>query len=423
MCLTACGTYFFIKELNMATVTNQPILIEIESTTKEKKIFTPLTTGDTSAYPVTIKFTDLDSSVDMATHCNLCFKRYDGQITNVSTDSLDGNGDPKVVISKNTVSYTLEPGIYAVEGLLEMWVQFGDPVIYTPVTIKFLAIRTLPSGTPITDLTPYPDWLQAIADANAAALLATTAASNADIATGNAEQATEDAVTATGLANDAADLANSKASLADSKATLANDAANNADTATGLTNAAILNANNAADNANGKATLADQKATLADQKAALANDAAVSANAAAGTATTATNTANTFVSNNSLLEAYNAGHAYVVGNKVTYLGSTYQCILASTGNLPTNGTYWICIAQIGDAGTITAGSTNTAISGLVAGNGSKISTPTAAQVGALPITDTNSFYTVDTIQGVADQCSAQLATIGDISAALAAIVG
>ncbi len=46
--------------------------------------------------------------------------------------------------------------------------------------------------------------------------------------------------------------------------------------------------------------------------------------------------------------AYNAATAYVIGNKVTYNGSTYQCILASTGNLPTNATYWILIAQKGD---------------------------------------------------------------------------
>lgn len=47
-------------------------------------------------------------------------------------------------------------------------------------------------------------------------------------------------------------------------------------------------------------------------------------------------------------EAYNALTAYVVGNKVSYLGSSYRCILASTGNLPTNTTYWLLIAQKGD---------------------------------------------------------------------------
>ena len=38
--------------------------------------------------------------------------------------------------------------------------------------------------------------------------------------------------------------------------------------------------------------------------------------------------------------AYNAATPYVVGAMVSYLGSNYYCILASTGNLPTNATYW-----------------------------------------------------------------------------------
>jgi len=52
-----------------------------------------------------------------------------------------------------------------------------------------------------------------------------------------------------------------------------------------------------------------------------------------------------------LFEAYNAAHSYVIGNKVSYLGSSYQCKLASTGNIPTNATYWTLIAAKGDAGT------------------------------------------------------------------------
>lgn len=39
--------------------------------------------------------------------------------------------------------------------------------------------------------------------------------------------------------------------------------------------------------------------------------------------------------------AYNGATPYVVGTMVSYLGNNYYCILASTGNLPTNVTYWI----------------------------------------------------------------------------------
>ena len=46
--------------------------------------------------------------------------------------------------------------------------------------------------------------------------------------------------------------------------------------------------------------------------------------------------------------AYSGGTAYVVDDVVSYSGSSYICKLASTGNLPTNGTYW---DQMSSAGT------------------------------------------------------------------------
>ncbi len=49
-------------------------------------------------------------------------------------------------------------------------------------------------------------------------------------------------------------------------------------------------------------------------------------------------------------DAYAWGTAYVADDLVSYLGSTYICILASTGNLPTNGTYWDLFAQKGTDG-------------------------------------------------------------------------
>lgn len=49
--------------------------------------------------------------------------------------------------------------------------------------------------------------------------------------------------------------------------------------------------------------------------------------------------------------AYAGGTAYVVDDVVSYLGSSYVCILASTGNVPTNGTYWNLMAEAGTDGT------------------------------------------------------------------------
>ena len=45
--------------------------------------------------------------------------------------------------------------------------------------------------------------------------------------------------------------------------------------------------------------------------------------------------------------AYAGATAYVKDDVVSYNGSSYVCILASTGNLPTNTTYWNVMAQGG----------------------------------------------------------------------------
>jgi len=53
--------------------------------------------------------------------------------------------------------------------------------------------------------------------------------------------------------------------------------------------------------------------------------------------------------------AYAGGTAYVVDDVVESGGSSYVCILASTGNTPPNGTYWNLMAQggTGSAATLT----------------------------------------------------------------------
>jgi hypothetical protein len=47
---------------------------------------------------------------------------------------------------------------------------------------------------------------------------------------------------------------------------------------------------------------------------------------------------------------YNNTTNYTVGDFVLYQGSTYTCIQNSTGNLPTNTSYWKLVAQKGDPG-------------------------------------------------------------------------
>ncbi|WP_151446442.1 carbohydrate-binding protein [Lacisediminimonas profundi] len=45
-------------------------------------------------------------------------------------------------------------------------------------------------------------------------------------------------------------------------------------------------------------------------------------------------------SSGSVIQAYNAGTAYAKGDIVSYNGDIYQASSATTGNLPTNTTYW-----------------------------------------------------------------------------------
>ena len=56
--------------------------------------------------------------------------------------------------------------------------------------------------------------------------------------------------------------------------------------------------------------------------------------------------------------AYAGGTAYNIDDAVSYNGSSYICILASTGNLPTNGTYWNLLASKWDTGTNWTNGTN-----------------------------------------------------------------
>ncbi len=49
--------------------------------------------------------------------------------------------------------------------------------------------------------------------------------------------------------------------------------------------------------------------------------------------------------------AYNAGTAYAIDDVVSYNGSSYVCIQASTGNLPTVTTHWNVMSSAGTNGT------------------------------------------------------------------------
>lgn len=56
--------------------------------------------------------------------------------------------------------------------------------------------------------------------------------------------------------------------------------------------------------------------------------------------------------------AYAGGTTYYPNDIATYNGSSYICILQSTGNLPTNATYWSVLAQAG-SGDVTGPASST----------------------------------------------------------------
>lgn len=47
---------------------------------------------------------------------------------------------------------------------------------------------------------------------------------------------------------------------------------------------------------------------------------------------------------------YNGATAYATGDSVSYLGGSYVALQATTGNLPTNTTFWQLLAEKGDTG-------------------------------------------------------------------------
>lgn len=50
----------------------------------------------------------------------------------------------------------------------------------------------------------------------------------------------------------------------------------------------------------------------------------------------------------SLFEPYNSSKSYVVGNKVSYNGSSYVCIKNATNKLPTDTVYWLLMSKAGE---------------------------------------------------------------------------
>jgi hypothetical protein len=82
--------------------------------------------------------------------------------------------------------------------------------------------------------------------------------------------------------------------------------------------------------------------------------------------------------------AYDNGTAYVINDAVSYQSSSYICILASTGNVPTNATYWSVLALKGTDGEVTLSTAQTLTNKTISASNNTLTGPDGTtQVGYL----------------------------------------
>lgn len=82
--------------------------------------------------------------------------------------------------------------------------------------------------------------------------------------------------------------------------------------------------------------------------------------------------------------AYAGGTTYYPNDIVTYSNQTYICILQSTGNLPTNTTYWSVLATKGTDGEVTLSTSQTLTNKTISASNNTLTGPDGTtQVGYL----------------------------------------
>lgn len=82
--------------------------------------------------------------------------------------------------------------------------------------------------------------------------------------------------------------------------------------------------------------------------------------------------------------AYSAGTTYYPNDVVTYDNQSYICILQSTGNLPTNATYWSLLAAKGADGAVTLNTAQTLTNKTISASNNTLTGPDGStQVGYL----------------------------------------
>jgi hypothetical protein len=197
---------------------------------------------------------------------------------------------------------------------------------------------------------------------------------------GGPGDATADQANTAQLAQTYANQAASSASAASTSATNASNSASSASSSASTASTAASNAQTAETNAETAETNAETAQTAAeaarDASINLAtNFSATATTLSPGSSATASYNSGTYVLTLGIptgatgstgstgatgaqgpeglkwLGAYAGGTTYAIDDAVSYNGSSYICKLASTGNLPTNTTYWDTLAEKGASGS------------------------------------------------------------------------
>jgi len=190
---------------------------------------------------------------------------------------------------------------------------------------------------------------------------------------GGSGDATADQANTAQLAQTYANQAASSASAASTSATNASNSASSASSSASTASTAATNASNSATSAASSATTATNASNASINLAT--NFSATATTLSPGSSATASYNSGTYVLTLGIptgatgstgatgatgaqgpeglkwLGAYAGGTTYAIDDAVSYNGSSYICKLASTGNLPTNTTYWDTLAEKGASGS------------------------------------------------------------------------
>lgn len=275
-----------------------------------------ITYGAKSFFIKNIKKSPIPDANNVVVDFNSNWAYFDAQYNNKQcTATYKGTG--KVFIHEKMIATTIDENGNVIE-TLDQVVSSTTSKVDAKLAVadtKITAMNT--ATTAATNATTAANT--ATTNANNAATAANTAKTNADTAAASVNSAKDGAVAATTAANNAASAANTAKANADAATaaantatTLANTAKTNADTATAAANTAKTNADTAATNANTKATYAQTQGDYAK---------------ASGEALVHKGTFSPTV-------------AYIPKNIVYYSGATFMCIANTTGNIPTNTSYW-----------------------------------------------------------------------------------